>query len=231
MPVVSLVGYTNAGKSSLFNRLTRSDVYVADKLFATLDPTIRRLEIPNFGPILLSDTVGFIRQLPASLVKAFRATLEEIVESQLLIHVVDFSEPDYNERIREVESILGEIGASEIPRLTLFNKIDLTTKVPGVIPSNGALPRKLWLSAGSGAGIPLLWETLLAYLGGSRKSRQLRLGAGSGKFRSKLHELADVQVERLDEDGKWLVEVLIDPETEGRLNALGARGEVFDWVD
>jgi GTP-binding protein HflX len=231
IPVVSLVGYTNAGKSSLFNQLADADVYVADQLFATLDPTIRRIEVPEFGPVLLSDTVGFIRQLPASLVKAFRATLEEIVASQLLVHVVDFSQLDYKERIEEVELVLNEIGALKIPRITIFNKIDLTEKLPAIIRSSSDLPKKLWLSAETGEGTELLWRALLSYLGSSRKIRRLLLSQRSGKFRSKLYDLADVRKERIDEEGNWLVEVLIDSEAEGRLNALENSGEVFSWVD
>ena len=231
IPVVSLVGYTNAGKSSLFNQLADADVYVADQLFATLDPTIRRIEVPEFGSVLLSDTVGFIRQLPASLVKAFRATLEEIVASQLLIHVVDFSQVDYKERIEEVELVLNEIGALKIPRITIFNKIDLTEKSPSIIRSSSDLPKKLWLSAETGEGTELLWRALLSYLGSSRKIRRLLLSQRSGKFRSKLYDLADVREERVDEEGNWVVEVLIDSEAEGRLNALESSGEVFSWVD
>ena len=231
IPVVSLVGYTNAGKSSLFNQLADADVYVADQLFATLDPTIRRIEVPEFGSVLLSDTVGFIRQLPASLVKAFRATLEEIVASQLLIHVVDFSQLDYKERIEEVELVLNEIGALKIPRITIFNKIDLTEKPPAIIRSSSDLPKKLWLSAETGEGTELLWRALLSYLGSSRKIRRLLLSQRSGKFRSKLYDLADVREERVDEEGNWVVEVLIDSEAEGRLNALESSGEIFSWVD
>jgi GTP-binding protein HflX len=231
IPVVSLVGYTNAGKSSLFNRLTEADVYVADQLFATLDTVIRRVEIPGLGPILLSDTVGFIRKLPTSLIKSFRATLEEVVTSQLLIHVVDFSQPDYQERILEVESVLEEIGASEIPRLTAFNKIDLTKKIPDLIKSVESRPNKLWLSAETGVGIALLCRALIDNMGGFRKPRRLRLGRRGGKFRSRLYEWAEVREERLDKEGNWLVDVLIDDPTTGRLNALRESEDDFSWID
>ena len=228
---MSLVGYTNAGKSSLFNRLTDSQVYVAGQLFATLDPTIRRLELPGFGPVLLSDTVGFIRELPHSLVEAFRATLEEVAASELLIHVVDFSEPDYRERISEVEGVLDEIGALDIPRMTVFNKIDLTADHPDVINASSGLPAKLWLSAATGAGTELFQQALLQYLGGDRKVRRLRLPAGSGKFRARVYEWAEVRQECLDREGNWLLDVLMDDATAGRLDSLRQSEKDLVWMD
>jgi GTP-binding protein HflX len=228
---VSLVGYTNAGKSSLFNRLTGSQVYVAAKLFATLDPTIRRIELPGFGPVLLSDTVGFIRELPHSLVDAFRATLEEVSASQLLIHVVDFSQPDYRERISEVEGVLGEIGALDIPRIVVFNKIDLTADSPDVVKKGNGLPAKLWLSAVTGVGTELFQETLLQYLGDGRKIRRMRLAAQCGKFRARVYEWAEVRREWLDVDGNWLLEVLMDDATAGRLDSLRQSEKNLVWID
>lgn len=231
IPLVSLVGYTNAGKSSLFNRLTDSKVYVASQLFATLDPTIRRIELSGFGSVLLSDTVGFIRELPPSLVEAFRATLEEVVASQLLIHVVDFSQPDYRERILEVEGVLGEIGALDIPRMIVFNKIDLTADGPEAVNGCSGLPAKLWLSAATGAGTELFQQALLQYLGGDRKARRLRLAAGSGKFRACLYEWAEVQREWLDGDGNWLFDVLLDDATVGRLDSMRKSEKDLIWMD
>ena len=231
IPLVSLVGYTNAGKSSLFNRLTDSQVYVAGQLFATLDPTIRRIELPGFGSVLLSDTVGFIRELPHILVEAFRATLEEVVNSQLLIHVVDFSQPDYRERISEVESVLGEIGALEIPRIIAFNKIDLTADSPNVGSSRSGLPVKLWVSAATGAGTELFGGALLQYLGGGRKLRRLRLTARSGKFRARVYEWAEVRREWLDDEGNWRLDALMDDATMGRLDSLCQSGKDLVWID
>lgn len=122
---VSIVGYTNAGKSTLFNKLTRGDAYVADQLFATLDATTRKLFIPDHGPLVISDTVGFIRDLPHTLVAAFRATLEETVQADLLLHVVDAGSPNRKEQIEEVNKVLKEIGADSIPQILVLNKIDL----------------------------------------------------------------------------------------------------------
>ncbi|MBL10716.1 MAG: GTPase HflX [Acidiferrobacteraceae bacterium] len=231
IPLVALVGYTNVGKSLLFNRLTGADVYTADKLFATLDPTVRRIEVPEFGPVLLLDTVGFISNLPTSLVKSFRATLEEITVSQLLLHVVDFSHENHQERMSEVDHVLDEIGALGIPKLTIFNKIDLTDKSPVRSASEDLNANKVWLSAESGAGMEHLWKILQKNLGEARKSRKLLLFKGGGKFRSKLYDLAEVQEERIDEEGNWLLEILIDPANEGRLNSLRGHGKAFAWLD
>ena len=124
VPSVALVGYTNAGKSTLFNALTGSDVYIADQLFATLDPTVRRLRLPGGAPVVLADTVGFIRELPHELVAAFRSTLQEARGAQLLLQIVDASDPRRDEHIEQVDSVLREIGAGEIPQLRVYNKID-----------------------------------------------------------------------------------------------------------
>ncbi|MDC3333035.1 GTPase HflX, partial [bacterium] len=125
IPTVSLVGYTNAGKSTLFNALTQSDVYAANQLFATLDPTLRRIAVPDVGAVVLADTVGFIRHLPHRLVEAFRATLEEAAQSDLLIHVVDCADPERADNIAQVMAVLKEIGADQIPILEVYNKVDL----------------------------------------------------------------------------------------------------------
>ena len=148
---MSLVGYTNAGKSTLFNNVTKSDVYAADQLFATLDPTLRRLELDDLGPIVLADTVGFIRHLPHKLVEAFRSTLEESSNSDLLLHVIDAAEPDRMLQIEQVMVVLGEIGAQDLPILEVYNKLDLLEGVePQIQRDENGKPQRVWLSARDG---------------------------------------------------------------------------------
>ncbi|MEO8332758.1 MAG: GTPase HflX [Gallionella sp.] len=158
---VSIVGYTNAGKSTLFNILTRSDVYVANQLFATLDTTSRRMYAEGKGEIVLSDTVGFIRHLPHSLVAAFRSTLEETLQADLLLHVVDANNPNRDDQIVEVNKVLAEIGAAEIPQILVFNKIDLQEIPPGVQRDDYGRISRVFLSAKSGAGLDELKSVLL----------------------------------------------------------------------
>lgn len=150
---VSLVGYTNAGKSTLFNRLTRAGVYAADQLFATLDTTTRRVHIANGGAVVLSDTVGFIRRLPHTLVASFRATLEETTHADLLLHVVDASSPGRDAQIAAVNQVLEEIGASAVPQVLVFNKIDLTRVAARVERDEYGRITRTWISAGSGEGL------------------------------------------------------------------------------
>ena len=153
---VSLVGYTNAGKSTLFNRLTRADAYAADQLFATLDTTTRRLGGIEGASVVISDTVGFIRHLPHTLVDAFRATLEETVHADLLLHVVDAGSPDRDAQIAAVNTVLSEIGADQVPQIMVFNKIDRTALEPRVERDEYARISRLWLSALTGDGVDLL---------------------------------------------------------------------------
>lgn len=155
VPTVSLVGYTNAGKSTLFNILANSDVYAADQLFATLDPTLRSLEWDGIGNLVLADTVGFVRNLSHSLVESFKATLEETLEATLLLHVIDSSSPDVLEQIDAVETVLKEIGA-DVPIIRVYNKIDQSKEEPKIIYAKPHLPERVYVSAHTGLGLDLL---------------------------------------------------------------------------
>lgn len=157
---VSLVGYTNAGKSTLFNRLTQSGVYAADQLFATLDTTSRKVFIPEGGPVVLSDTVGFIKHLPHALVDAFGATLEEAVQADLLLHVIDVSSSSRDAQIEQVNLVLTEIGANQVPQLLVLNKIDRAGMEPGMERDEYGRIHKVWVSAQSGAGMELVRQAL-----------------------------------------------------------------------
>lgn len=161
IPCVSLIGYTNAGKSTLFNRLTKSDVYVADKLFATLDPTLRRISFPQTGTIILADTVGFIRDLPHDLVNAFHATLEETLQATLLLHVIDAQNIERQQCMDAVQKVLVQIQAETVPQLQVFNKLDLLpNQTPRIERDENGRPIRVWLSATTGAGLPLLHQAL-----------------------------------------------------------------------
>lgn len=208
IPTVALVGYTNAGKSSLFNRISGDEIYVADQLFATLDSTLRKIKIPNFGPAIMADTVGFIRQLPHQLVDAFRATLEETVEAHLLLHVVDCHNEERQLLIDEVTKVLAEIGAADIPSLLVFNKVDLLDdKFASVERDELGKPVRVWVSAHSGAGIDLLLGAIGELLGEDFVSPKLTLQPGQGKLRARLYSLGVVQAETIDEAGNMELEL------------------------
>jgi GTP-binding protein HflX len=208
LPAVSLVGYTNAGKSSLFNRLTGGDVYTADQLFATLDPTLRRLDLPELGGVVLADTVGFIRHLPHDLVAAFQATLEETREANLLLHVVDASAEDRDLEAAQVQRVLHEIGAEHVPQLEVYNKIDaLEHAAPALERDANGVPQRVWLSARSGSGVDLLLQALGERLRQDLVHGWIRLPPAAGRLRAKLFELGGVRAEQITEDGSWLVEV------------------------
>ncbi|MBK1718821.1 ribosome rescue GTPase HflX [Thiocystis violacea] len=206
LSVVSLVGYTNAGKSTLFNALTEAGVLEADQLFATLDPTLRRLGLPSGDRVLLADTVGFISHLPHELVAAFRSTLEETRSAALLIHVVDAAALNHSRLIADVEAVLTEIGSADLPRLEVFNKIDrLESETPRLERDGDGRPIRVWLSAQSGLGIDLLLQALSELTGGERLSRSVRLGPGDGRLRAWLFEHTRILAEEAIETGGWEV--------------------------
>ena len=202
-PCVALVGYTNAGKSTLFNRLAHAEVYAANKLFATLDPTLRQITLPHYGDVVLADTVGFIRHLPHSLVDAFRATLEEVTEADLLLHVIDASHPDYAIQREQVLKVLEEIGASDRPILEVMNKIDrcVLAPKPHTVSNEKGLPTQVWLSALNDEGLPLLETAILSHLSESLFEGVLTLPPTRGDIRSTLYEWGAVQKEEVDEEG------------------------------
>ncbi|MCW7761891.1 ribosome rescue GTPase HflX [Photorhabdus luminescens] len=208
IPTVSLVGYTNAGKSSLFNRMTAAEVYAADQLFATLDPTLRRIEVNDVGTVVLADTVGFIRHLPHDLVAAFKATLQETRQATLLLHIVDAADSRIDENIAAVDSVLEEIEAHQIPVLLVMNKIDmLESFTPRIDRNEDNLPVRVWLSAQTGEGIPLLLQALTERLSGEIAHYELRLPPEAGRLRSRFYQLQAIEKEWIEEDGKVGIEV------------------------
>lgn len=221
IPSVSLVGYTNAGKSTLFNALTESAVYAADQLFATLDPTLRRLQLADLGPIVLADTVGFIRHLPHKLVEAFRATLEESSNSDLLVHVIDAHEPERMEQIEQVLAVLGEIGAEGLPILEVYNKLDLLEDVePQIQRDADGKPQRVWVSARDGRGLELVGQAIAELLGDDLFVGTLCLEQRFARLRAQFFALGAVQSEEHDEEGRSLLSVRL-PRVE--LNRLVSR--------
>nr|WP_174506663.1 ribosome rescue GTPase HflX [Acinetobacter sp. Marseille-Q1620] len=211
VPTVSLVGYTNAGKSTLFNILADSEVYAADQLFATLDPTLRRLNWDGIGALVLADTVGFVRNLPHSLVESFKATLEETLEATLLLHVIDTSSPDMLEQIDAVEAVLKEIGA-DVPVLRVYNKIDRTGDEAKIIYAKPHLPDRVYVSAHSGQGLELLRQAVQECLMGQIQSFEVVLKPSYGKLRTQLYALNVIQSENYDDEGNLHLDVRMAPQ-------------------
>lgn len=233
IPTVSLVGYTNAGKSTLFNSMTGADVYVENQLFATLDPTMRRIELADIGGIVLADTVGFISHLPHKLVEAFRATLEEASNSTLLLHVIDAFADERLRNIEQVELVLKEIDAADLPQLRVYNKIDLLDGMePRIDRDDHGKPIAVWLSAQTGNGCDLLEQAIAEILGEEMVVGQLLLSPEQGRLRAALYQQQAIAEEHYRDDGVCVINLRIPKSDFLRiLSAQTINFESLVWAD
>ncbi|MEB4591074.1 ribosome rescue GTPase HflX [Candidatus Thiothrix sp. Deng01] len=210
IPTVSLVGYTNAGKSTLFNALTQAEVYAADQLFATLDPTLRRVQLPNQQEIILADTVGFIRHLPHDLVAAFRSTLQETTDADLLLHVIDSHDGQLDLYREQVNQVIIEIGAENVPQIEVMNKIDLGGHSPHIEEGNGVNPARIYVSAQENLGLEMLLEYLGNYFAGQIFQGELNIPPHHARLRARLYADKAVQQEKISTEGDFHLTVAID---------------------
>ncbi len=228
IPSVALVGYTNAGKSTLFRALTGSEAYVADQLFATLDPLVRRVRLPGGSPAVLADTVGFIRELPHELVAAFQSTLTEAREATLLLHVIDASDPRRDERIDQVNAVLQQVGAGELPQIRVFNKIDRLQQTPRIERDAEGVITHAWVSATHAEGLDALMQAIAERLSRFARPYRLRVGpAHAGRLRAKLIADGVLQGERSTEAGALELDINV-PEPDAQALAALPDVELLD---
>lgn len=232
-PTLSLVGYTNAGKSTIFNYITGANVYAEDQLFATLDPTMRRVELQGVGAAILADTVGFISHLPHRLVEAFRATLEEAANADLLLHVIDSAAAERAHNIEQVNDVLKEIGAADLPTLLVYNKVDLLEyKTSGIDRDESGRPIAVWLSGQTGDGVQYLTEAISELLSEKIIQKKVNLGLGFGSLRARLYRHNAVVSENYLQDGSSELEICV-PEGDFQQMLVAEKLTItdFDWLD
>lgn len=225
VPQVSLVGYTNAGKSTLFNAFTDAQVLVANQLFATLDPTVRQVNLPGLGVVVVADTVGFIRDLPHTLINAFRATLEETRQADVLLHVVDAASSEREMHIQQVKEVLQEIGAASIPTILVYNKADALIHIPSTLYDANGKVSKIWVSARTRYHYPELIGAIVEQLAQDTIECNLTLGPGDHSLRSELYTLAVVKKETYDDAGNALLDIVISRSQWERLMKLKGASE------
>ena len=228
LPSVSMVGYTNAGKSTLFNAMSGAHVYVADQLFATLDPTLRRIVLPKFGPLVLSDTVGFIQHLPHRLVQAFQGTLEESSEADLLLHVIDSASEERLANIDQVEQVLEEISAAQLPCIEVYNKIDMLDQLPRIDRNEAGIIERVWLSAKTGEGLELLAAAIAERLGGTLITVRIALPPPLAKLRATLYRQEWVESEDYLDNGDCALHLCL-PEGDWTLLCQQERLEQYQF--